>query len=585
MKRWFLIATVVLTSVIPCLQAQNHYSGTNVTGQLILLGTVNLTQQAGAQATAAVVRSNLDLKLVRHHLKPPAAAPTGVPPLANGLAVMTTASGFAGLTHYDQRQADNGNQFSIEPPSPAVAVADGYILEGVNDAVQIYNMSGNPVLPVVLTSNQVFGLAPDINRTTGVNGVYLTDMRVFHDPDIDRWIILQWDQANDAEGNPLPQSAEWIAVSQTGDPTGTYNIYTIDTTNSQTNGCPCIPDYPQIGADRNGFYISSNEFPASSSQVGTQPVDVSVLAISKVSLSAGATTPTVYRFAIPYGLTGYEFSLQPATTPPGANYATQAGGLEYFVSSIADFSNGSNLAVWAMINTSSLATSSPNLALTQITVPTEMYYSPDVGVQQRGCGILRESVCLPYGSSLTPPGQVPYLDGGDLRVLSLSYSGGLLYATLATEVTNSTTGKRSVGGAYFILLPKYQNATLSASVLRQGYVHVAGANLLRSALAINPQGVGAIACTLVGPDFYPSAASIKINLLLTSPFVQISALGSLPEDGFTGYPPYSNGDARWGDNSAATVDSSGNIWMSVEYIPNAPRTQYANWGTYISSVQ
>jgi len=431
---------------------------------------------------------------------------------------------------------------------------------------------------VALASNQVFGLAPAINRTTGVNGVYLTDMRVFHDPDIDRWIILQWDQANDAEGNLLPQSAEWIAVSQTADPAGTYNIYTIDTTNSQTLGCPCIPDYPQIGADRNGFYISSNEFPASSSQVGTQPVDVSILAISKISLSSGAATPTVYRFAVPWGLTGYEFSLQPATTPPGANYASVAGGLEYLVSSISDFSVGSNLAVWSITNTSSLATSSPNLSLTQITVPTETYYAPDVAQQRPGP--------LPYGSSLTPPGLLPYLDGGDLRVLSLSYSGGLLYATLATEVTNTTTGKRFVGGAYFILLPKFQNTTLSASVLRQGYVHVSGANLLRTAVAINPQGAGALACTLVGPLFFPSAAFIKLNLFVTSPFLQIAALGQLPEDGFTGYPDIgvvSQGVARWGDNSAATVDSSGNIWMGVEYIPNAPRTQYANWGTYIAS--
>ena len=34
-------------------------------------------------------------------------------------------------------------------------------------------------------------------------------------------------------------------------------------------------------------------------------------------------------------------------------------------------------------------------------------------------------------------------------------------------------------------------------------------------------------------------------------------------------------------DSAAVAASDGSIWMGTEYIPNAPRTPLANWGTYL----
>jgi hypothetical protein len=39
---------------------------------------------------------------------------------------------------------------------------------------------------------------------------------------------------------------------------------------------------------------------------------------------------------------------------------------------------------------------------------------------------------------------------------------------------------------------------------------------------------------------------------------------------------------RWGDYSAARADARGRIWMATEYIPNLPRTERANWGTFVA---
>jgi len=599
---------VLLTSALFG-QTQFHYAGSNVTGQLLLSTTVNLVQQT---QTAAIKQSGssmqqmekLSSQIAKSGLPEvkPNLGPTLLPPLPvlsstpkpsasklrtgestinprtfrllaaqpapamHSLIVSPSSSfGFLGLTHFDQRNANGGNQFSIEPPSQGLAVGNGFVMEGVNNAVQVYSLSGAPQLPKVLATNQVFGVAPAINRSTGVNGVYPTDIRVFYDQTISRWFVLQRAQANDAAGNLLPQSREYIAVSQTGDPTGTYNVYTIDTTNAnaQHPGCPCISDYPQIGADQYGFYVSSAEYPVNSSY----PIDSTILAISKAALASGASSPTAYEFVVPVA-TGFEFAIQPATTPPGASYFTASGGLEYFVSSIA--MGDSNLAVWAMNNTSSLATANPNPALTRITVPALAYTLSNNAVQRPGP--------LPYGSTLSPPQSVPVpLDSSDCRVESVVYSGGRLYATLGTQVVDENN-RVLAGGAYVVFSPTFRGA-LAAPILRQDYLLVKNNNLLRPAIGVNSLGRGAIVFTLVGPDYFPSAAFVPVDAFSTGTTVQITGPGVFPEDGFSGYS--GRGYARWGDYSAAVVDSDGSIWMGTEYIPNAPRTQLANWGTFL----
>jgi hypothetical protein len=66
----------------------------------------------------------------------------------------------------------------------------------------------------------------------------------------------------------------------------------------------------------------------------------------------------------------------------------------------------------------------------------------------------------------------------------------------------------------------------------------------------------------------------------------LGAAGAAPEDGFTGYAFFGgNGVARWGDYSAATADEDGSIWLATEFIPNSPRTQLANWGTFIGRME
>jgi hypothetical protein len=74
-----------------------------------------------------------------------------------------------------QRTANNGNQFSVEPPDQGLAVGNGDVLEVVNDVLPVYDSSGNPLSGVV-DLNTFYGYEPAVVRGTNpVFGPSITD--------------------------------------------------------------------------------------------------------------------------------------------------------------------------------------------------------------------------------------------------------------------------------------------------------------------------------------------------------------------------------------------------------------------------
>jgi len=334
---------------------------------------------------------------------------------------------------------------------------------------------------------------------------------------------------------------------------------------------PRIPDFPHIGLDHFGFFISVNEF--SFTTFGF--IDAAIFAISKQALitGSGGTHPGVTRIALPFQ-TGFEFTVFPANTPPGSSFFTGNGGVEFFVSSQFVSNTEHSLSVWALTNTKSLDTI-PALGLQRDRVSTQAYNFPTQSVEQK-------DGFRPLGASLNEP--LETLDSGDFRVLSVVFSAGRLWATLGTEVTDGN-GDQRMAAAFFALSPQIVGGTLSASVITQGVISETGASLLRPAIAVNAQNKGGMVFTLVGPNDFPSSAFVPIDDVTVGP-INIARAGNEPEDGFSGYAAFGgNGTARWGDYSAAGVDSDGSIWMATEYIPDLARTFFANWSTYITRFQ
>ncbi len=585
----FLVALLVLPVCVlvaqgtPPLTKPGKYTGRNITGDLVSGPSVNITELASAP-TSAASSAGAELNPNRQPaLRPPVRdsgavvdrAPTA--PQAAAAAPTPSFRGFTGLTHLQERTARNGNQFSTEPPDQGLAVGNGFVLEAVNSALNVYDTNGIQQLLRPVALSEFFGLPPGINRTTGFNGVFPGDPVALFDPETQRWFVAAWAKLNTATGVALEQSRLYLAVSQTSDPTGAYLIYTLNTTLAKDpdQGGPRIPDFPHFAVDHYGLYISINEFNITGGVVDGF-IDAAILAISKNDLinGSGGNFPRVVRFPLPFS-SGFEFTVFPAYTPPGGGPLLANGGTQFFVSSHFVTTSEHTLALWALTNTKSLDTPTPDLNLSAVVVDTQPYHFPTVPVVQK-------KGFHPLGTSLGEP--VEKLAPGDFRVISATYSSGRLWATLASQMLD-TEGVQRVAVEYFAFSPNINGPFFTATLVTQGVVSKPGANLIYPAIAVNAQQKGGIVFTLVGPNDFPSAAFVPVNNNSVGT-IQIARAGNEPEDGFTGYPEFGgNGVARWGDYSAAAVDTDGVIWMATEYTPDIARTSFANWCTYITRLQ
>src|SRR6266850_3284965 len=181
---------------------------------------------------------------------------------------------FQGLNFHDQRFANGGNQFSVEPPDQALCAGNGFVLESVNDVLQVYDSAGNALLNSgqAVDLNTFYGYPPAIVRSgpnAGQRGPSVTDPSCLYDQAIGRFVnvVLTLDHVGltaSLNGNNHLD----IAVSDTGNPMGTWTIYKLPVQNNGTQGTPnhgcnsgfCLGDYPHIGADANGIYLTTNEF-------------------------------------------------------------------------------------------------------------------------------------------------------------------------------------------------------------------------------------------------------------------------------------------------------------------------------------
>ena len=490
--------------------------------------------------------------------------------------------GFIGLTHLDQRlYAGGGNQFSTEPPDQGLAVGNGFVLEGVNAAINVYDTNGIVQLPRPVSLDELFGLPPAINRTTGEFGVFAGDVSCLFDPETQRWFVMAWAQLNTRNGTPLRQSRLYLAVSQTDDPRGAYATYTFNTTsaNAPDGNGPRIPDFPHFAVDRYGLFVNWQEFKINPDGSFDGYIGTAILAVSKTALinNGGGRPPRrLELFRIPFSDTGFAFRVWPAYIPPGQTPVLSNGGTEYFASSNVFGNSGHHIAIWALTNTSSLDTPTPNLDLSRTVVSTQGYVFPNFGVPQK-------NGFHPLGASLGEP--VEDLDAGNDTISSAEYVNGNLWATLSSAMRDDNGNNIEVV-EYFAFTPQITNGNLTASLFTQGVIGRSGLFLMYPAIAINTDGNGVIEFSVSGRNNFPSSGFVSLTGTTVSS-INIARAGNLPEDGFSGYPEFGgNGIARWGDYSAAAVDNIDNaLWMATEFIPDLNRTALANWATYVTRFQ
>jgi hypothetical protein len=486
-------------------------------------------------------------------------------------------------------------------------VGHGFVVESINNALAVYSESG-ALLRGPVAMSQFWGLHPEIIRgNPNVYGEFISDPRCYFDPATRRWFITELEFGTDPQtGAFTSPSSILIAVSETSDPTGTYFLYSFDTTDGDGTDplhpkCPCFGDQPLIGADANGFYVSTNEYPINGPGFnGTQ-----VYALSKAGLVAGNLGSAIHfnvgrTVAVPppdqvNGEIWYSVHL---ATAPGSEGEEEGSGTEYFLSSLqfgpAPYDN--RIAVWALTNTQSLNSASPHLHLLHTVISSESYginpSNPTFSASQKpGPTPFRDQLNATFNEG----DALDHLNADGDNMQQVKYANGKLWGSLNTSV--SADSGTLIGIAWFNVTPSLQDDHLQAGIGHQGYVSVAEQNVMYPAIGVNRDGNAVMTFTLVGPDYWPTAAYAPIGNQAGE--IRVAGAGVGPDDGFTGYALYGgSGVARWGDYSAAAVDESGDIWIATEYIGQSctdaqfladftcgqTRSQLANWGTFIARV-
>jgi hypothetical protein len=582
-SRFVAVLAVVAASLVGCVaSAQAQTESTHA----VQVGTFSFSSVSGGSGGAGGVDAPEHEpmnKLLRHTTSSqvPRVAGTAIGAGTGG------AVGFNGLDDFQQTAAGTGafanSQLDSTPPDQGLCVGNGFVVEAINSAMRVYTPGGTPLTPAVAL-NQFVGTTPETDNGGPPFGEFLSDPRCYYDPDTGRWFLTVLGIALDPATGDFGSSArQFIAVSDSSDPSANWTIYAFPTTDDGTDGtpsdpgCPCFGDQPLLGADANGVYIATNEY----SITGPAFNGAQIYAMSKEGLETGTNTTVTHlqpgmSSSITNTLGGVAFSVQPATSP-ASGYDPAANGTEYFVSS-QDFGVGpaigtraNSVAVWSLTNTASLNAATPNLGLNAVVVPSEEYTQPPNAVQEPG--------------TLVTNKRLPLVAGNDDRMNQVVYADGHLWSGVNTAV-KTPQGPTLDGLAWFVTTPSTaSDGTVSATMAKQGYLAVNKEDLLFPSIGVTPAGKATIAFTLVGPDYHPSAAWAPLSLSSGTGPVQIAAAGQNAQDDYSALKAYQGiGVSRWGDYTAAVSDPSGNVWMGVEYISGVERTLFANWATYLFHV-
>jgi hypothetical protein len=458
-------------------------------------------------------RSGAADTVVQRSMKRIAAARPGSPRLAPtpGVGFDSVGAGFAG--------------FSVRyaPPDTDSAVGPTQIVTVVNTALTVQDKTGTVLYGPVATNSIWSGFGGYCQSTNNGDGV------VRYDTLADRWVITQFANVSSTTG-PF---YECIAVSTTGNATGTYNRYAFQFAN--------FPDYPKVSVWPDGYYVTYNMFNAS----GTAYVGGQVCAMDRVSMIAGAAASQVcFSTSSAYG--GLLASDLDGSTPP----PTGAPNLV-----VALGATNASLAYW---NFHVDYTTPANSTLTGPTALAVAQYSP-------ACG---------GGSCIPQSGTTNVLDSLADRLMNR-----LVYRNFgdhqALVVSHSVTAGASVGVRWYELRLASDNVT--PSVYQQGTFAPDSSYRWMPSAAFDKAGNIGIGYSLSSSSTFPGIAySGRLAGDTLGTLTQGETIAQAGGGSQTGTL------RRWGDYATMNIDPADGctFWFSTEYLKASGSF---NWSTRISS--
>ena len=425
----------------------------------------------------------------------------------------------------------------IEPPDMAIASSASWVVQGANDHFSVFNRSG--VVQIGWPKSFAgFFHVPSPGSCDPMP--FMSDPRAFYISTDQRFVIA----ALQVDGPIIsttcaPLSKYWIAVSQTNNPNGKWNVYAFNMLQAPGN----VADFTQIGFDANGIYFSGNMYSSSSgfyqhatifgAPKAKMEAGMSVIANGFTNLKAGGLLVDTVQPSIEL--------TQPSTGTPQP--------VEYFINSkniLNCTAICSGVTVWSFAN----VLGSPTL--TAANIATKTYSMPPAAKQPSGT-----------------------INTDDQRISGTPvFEAGLISFGLTTAVKNSTT---TVAGIFWgQVKPTLSGTTITGgSVFQSGYVSFTGnRSAYYPAIATDSRGnvymaFGSSSSTLDASGYYAGRKTTDA-LGTIEPAVK---LGS----GTAVYP-----FKRWGDYSAAAIDgntATSDAWFGVEFaVPS-------NWATEVGATR
>jgi hypothetical protein len=422
------------------------------------------------------------------------------------------------------------NSSGVQPPDPVGDVGPNHYVAMSNLSFAVYSKTGTllygPVANNTLWSG--FGGACQ-NENAG-------DPVVVYDQFADRWILTQFT----ANG---PTYYNCVAISTSGDPTGSYYRYAVSTGSN-------FPDYPKYGVWSDAYLISTREF------AGSTFAGVGAYALNRSQMIAGNPSPQIISFIVPPGTTSYNVGdgLLPAdidgnTLPPGGSPAYYVGSMD----------NGGPygapqdaLTLWKFtINWASPSSSTFVLANT---IPVAAFDSMfPCGTGGRSCisqpGTTNKIDVLSYRQR--PTNRLVYRNFGTHEVLLTSQS---------VEASTSVAGMRWW---------EIRSPNSSPVIYQQGTYSPDSVSRWMGSIAMDQNGNIALGYSAGSSTVYPS---LRYTARLST-----DPLGTMPQgEGvfFAGTGSQTSGQ-RWGDYSSLNLDPVDDctFWYVNEYLP----TNGSNW--------
>ncbi len=427
------------------------------------------------------------------------------------------------------------NVSGVLPPDTNGDVGLNHYMQWVNLTLAIWDKQGHLVYGPVdgNTIWQGFGGPCDACNDG--------DPVVIYDRYADRWVISQF--VIPSNSGPFYQ---YVAVSTSGDPTGSWYRYAMQIPNKK------FGDYPKMGVWTDAYYMTVNQFTNNWAGAG-------VFALDRAKMLAGDPTASFIYFDLGTVNTGYggmlpvsaASSLPPPAGSPGliAEVDDDAWGWPADQFSLWEFH-----ANWSNPSASTLGIGGdPTIVL------------PTAPFDSNLCGY---NLCIPQ------QGVTSRLDPiSDRLMFRLQYMNYGDHQSLVTSHNVDADGTDHAGVRWYEL----RNSGAGWSIYQQGTYAPDLRHRWMGSVGMDKAGDIAVGYSVSGTDLYPG-----IRYAGRVPSDPLGTLGQAEQSLIEGSGAQTHSSGRWGDYSSMSLDPSDDctFWYTQEYYTV---TSSASWQTRIGS--